>query len=106
MDTISPVIRITSAAELRPIRLFQDWEIDEERQTVFYRPSGLLFMIDYTVTPPVPLDALSARLIHSCQTTKLPDNDTLTAIGKDALHAFFLAAEVCQEPTNDDQIPF
>ena len=106
MDAIGPVLRINSLAELRPIMLFRDWEIDEAGLSVLYRPAGLLFLIDYAARAPVPIEALSARLAHSCDAAELPDADALTRIGKDALHAFFLAAEVCQEPTDDDQIPF
>ena len=106
MNIISPAIRITCATEIRPIRLFQDWEIDEERQTVFYGPASLLLEIGYADTMPVPLKALSARLAHSCQKVELPETEALIRIGQDALHAFFLVADVCQEPTDDDQIPF
>jgi hypothetical protein len=105
MDIISPIIRITSAAELRPIKLFQDWEIDEDGLTVLYRPAGLLFAIAHATSAPVPIEMLSARLVHSCQAAELPDAETLTLIGQDALHAFFLASEMCQE-ADDDQIPF
>ena len=105
MDAIGPVVRIESTAELRPIMLFRDWDIDEEGLTVLYRPAGLLFLIDYIAPAPVPIEGLSARLAHSCKTAELPEIEALTKIGQDALHAFFLAAQVCQEPT-DDEPPF
>lgn len=104
MDAISPVFRVKSSAELRPIRLFQDWEIDEAQGTAFYRPKGLLFLIAASGPCPVPIDALTAQLAHSCEPVQLPDVATLANLGRDALHAFYLVASICQEP--DDEPPF
>jgi hypothetical protein len=49
---------------------------------------------------------LSARLLHVCDGGDLPSLAALRQIGKDAICAFILSANVCHEPTSPDDIPF
>ena len=110
MDAISPVIRLADDHDMRGIAWLRDWDVDEARRTVFHAPSKLVFLIDYK--PPgagewVRPSALSARVAHVCDGGQLPEAASLLRIGKDAIHAFVLTAEVCHKPADDDDgIPF
>ena len=109
MHAIAPVIRLDDDGDLRPIKLFKDWQVDEFARLVHHRPSKLAFLIDY-ITPPegewVKPSGLCARLVHACDGTDVPAAARLRRIAKDAIHAFVLIARVCQEPTGEDEIPF
>ena len=109
MDTVSPIISLSDDRDLRPIKLFRDWDVDENARTVFHRPRKLVFLIDYVA----PLDGervrpggITARVAHVCDGHQLPTIETLQRIGKDAIHAFILSAAVCQDPSDPDDIPF
>jgi hypothetical protein len=109
MDTISPTISLADDRDMRPIKLFRDWDVDENARTVFHRPRKLVFLIDYVA----PLDgervrpgAVTARVAHVCDGHQLPAMKTLRRIGKDAIHAFILCSGVCHDPRDEDDIPF
>ena len=109
MDAIGPTTRLAHDLDMRPIKLLRDWDVDEPAGTVFHRPSKLVFLIDYDPQvdgQPVKPSAVSARAVHVCDGGALPPEARLRQIGKDAIHAFVLLAEVCHEPTNPDDIPF
>jgi hypothetical protein len=109
MDTVSPVISLSDDLDLRPIKLFRDWSVDEDARTVFYRPRKLAFSIDYDAPlggGHVRPSAIKARVMHVCDGQRLPAMETLERVGKDAIHAFVLSADVCQERLDPGDIPF
>jgi hypothetical protein len=109
MDAIGPVIRLADDMDLHPIKLLRDWQVNEDARTVFHGPSKLVFVIDYDPPPEgawVRPSDLSAQMAHVCDGGKLPPPPVLQQIGKDAIHAFVLLADVCNPPTDSDEIPF
>jgi hypothetical protein len=109
MDALGPIIRLADDHDMRGIALLRDWDVDEGTHTVFHAPTKLLFVIDYDQPGEgewVRPSALSARVAHVCDGGHLPEPTALQRVGKDAIHAFVLVAEVCQVPMNPDDIPF
>jgi hypothetical protein len=114
MDALGPIIYLTDVQDLRPIRLFRDWAVDEYARTVLHRPSKLLFRIDCpspdsdgAPSASVPLAALSARVVHVCNGAQLPAMHDLHRIGKDAILAFAIIADAFPPPPDHpDDIPF
>jgi hypothetical protein len=109
MDAMSPAIRLAHDSDMRPIKLLRDWVVNEKDRTVFHRPSKLMFLIEYpplAAGAPVRPSSLSARIAHVCDGHALPAPKKLHLIGKDAIHAFVISADVCSEPLKDADIPF
>jgi hypothetical protein len=109
MDALGPAIRLDNDSDMRPIKLFRDWVVDEKDRTVFHRPSKLLFVVDYPEPAgrqAVRPSSITARVAHVCAGGALPAHEKLRRIGKDAIHAFVASADACQEPLENDDIPF
>ena len=108
MHAIGPIIRLNDDNDFRAINLFGDWDVNEQTRIVHHAPSKLTFLIDYKHPAEgswvKPCD-LTARLVHICDGHALPKGK-LHQIGKDAIHAFLLVADVCHKPTDDSEIPF
>jgi hypothetical protein len=108
MHAIAPIIRLDSEDDFRPINLFKDWHVNETTRIVHHFPSKLTFVINYEHPAEgswVKPCELTARLIHICDGRGRPINK-LRQIGKDAIHAFLLVADVCHKPFDDSEIPF
>jgi hypothetical protein len=66
--------------------------------------------------PPVPLAALSARVVHGCDGAPLPATNDLNRIGKDAIHVFLICSDLNLDlaaqtvsprpPDHPDDMPF